>query len=564
MGKTTRMLALVLLTVMAVGGFVVCKGEISKAYASEQTALAEKTSINHATSGDGRIDASKFSATLSKKTLTYDGSEKKPAVKVLDNSDRKLKEGTDYICSYENNIYPGTAALVVSYIGRYKGTITLSFKITEAAMSNVSSAQTANKITLKWKSLKGAAKYKLQRYSNGKWIVEYAGKNTSAAVEKLKANTVYKFRLEAYVVHNGKEVVVASTNTITEYTNPGKITGGVSGVPYKKNKKVIESSESNSAVIGWDIVKGAEGYIIYQYNPETKKWNECLEYYSTSYDGADKNKEYYTVYRLKPATGYMFKVAAYKTHNNKMYIGEKSDVIKSATSPINKYGYDDCYVLKTGTHKRSKYFRVEMEGCSSNIGYYIVRAKTYTKSGRQVIESTMKTNKNICMVATSENTEDYYYLLFVHPYYKYDGKLYVNRYDGGGTMEGNIRTSISKLAGITQNYVSRDGKYRKEYHQEIYKSKTGKVVSYNVIITTMKKIGANEYRIENLVTKKYNSKMQYTGMEKEVYDKYDSTYYYNSKNKLVKYIKNVYSKNGVYLGYNIYDAKGRVIKKARY
>lgn len=564
---TTRMLALALSVVMSASSFAIC-GTGNKVYAVEnETAVAadgaELATPGDATPTDPVIDASEFSVNLSKESFVYDGTEKKPAVSIYDNEDEKLKEGIDYTCSYDNNIYPGTAALTVSYIGAYKGNRKLKFTITAAKLTGISASQTANSITMKWKSIKGATEYKLQRYANNKWNAEYTGKSLSATVKKLKSNSTYKFKLEAYSVQNGSKVLIGSSGTISQYTKPEKVTGGVGGVTYKKNKNIIESSTSNSVVIGWNPVKGAEGYIIYQYNPKTKKWVECTEYISTEYEGADKNKEYYTVYKLKPATGYKFKAAAYKTRYGKKYIGEQSEVITTATSPVNQYGYDNCNVLNIGTNKLSKYYRVELKGCSSKCGYYVMKVRKIY-NGKQVILKTMKTKKSVLMVPASENTENYYYALFAHPYYEYGGKIYVNRMGADDTEEGNIRTSVSKKAGITRNSFSKDRKYLKDYYYQINKNKSGKIMSYFVVVRTSKKSGSNRYTLTSEIFKKYNTRMQYTGMEKYVYDKYSTLYYYNSKNKLIKYKRNVYSGSGLYLGYNIYNAKGKIIKKVRY
>ena len=56
------------------------------------------------------------------KNQTYDGTAKTPDFTVTDNG-KTLVAGTDYKVDWSNNIYPGTATVVVSGIGKYSGTL---------------------------------------------------------------------------------------------------------------------------------------------------------------------------------------------------------------------------------------------------------------------------------------------------------------------------------------------------------------------------------------------------------------------------------------------------------
>lgn len=75
-----------------------------------------------------QMPVSKLAMTLSTKEYTYDGSEKKPAVKVTNNG-TELKKGTDYTLTYSSNIKPGTAVVKVVGKGNYSGTAALSYTI---------------------------------------------------------------------------------------------------------------------------------------------------------------------------------------------------------------------------------------------------------------------------------------------------------------------------------------------------------------------------------------------------------------------------------------------------
>ncbi|MBQ5441758.1 MAG: fibronectin type III domain-containing protein, partial [Firmicutes bacterium] len=84
---------------------------------------------------DGPQDISKTAKTvLSKTSYVYTGSAFKPAVTVT-LGDKTLVKDTDYKVTYSSNKNVGTAKVTVQGIGKYTGTINLSFKITPKAIS---------------------------------------------------------------------------------------------------------------------------------------------------------------------------------------------------------------------------------------------------------------------------------------------------------------------------------------------------------------------------------------------------------------------------------------------
>ena len=81
-----------------------------------------------------RHDISCASASLSYYSYGYDGNAKRPTVTVKAGG-KKLTAGKDYTVTYRNNVRKGTASAVITGIGRYGGTKTVSYHIGEAFAS---------------------------------------------------------------------------------------------------------------------------------------------------------------------------------------------------------------------------------------------------------------------------------------------------------------------------------------------------------------------------------------------------------------------------------------------
>ena len=73
----------------------------------------------------------KNSISLSQKNYVYDGNEKKPKVSI-----GNLVEGRDFEVSYKDNLNAGTAQVVVKGMGTFTGTITTTFSIGRADLSD--------------------------------------------------------------------------------------------------------------------------------------------------------------------------------------------------------------------------------------------------------------------------------------------------------------------------------------------------------------------------------------------------------------------------------------------
>jgi len=88
-------------------------------------------------------DIANFTVSLSASTFGYDGSKKKPSATVR-SGNKTLTSGTDFTVSYTDNINVGTAKAVITGKGNYSGTITKSFKITQADLSKFTASLSAD------------------------------------------------------------------------------------------------------------------------------------------------------------------------------------------------------------------------------------------------------------------------------------------------------------------------------------------------------------------------------------------------------------------------------------
>ena len=109
------------------------EGVSKKATVSEDGSVDERCdfcgkAINNA-GKISRIDVDTLN--LSENSFVYDGKNKTPTITIQDADNHPLENGTDYDLSYSNNKKIGTASVIVTFKGKYSGTITENFTITE-------------------------------------------------------------------------------------------------------------------------------------------------------------------------------------------------------------------------------------------------------------------------------------------------------------------------------------------------------------------------------------------------------------------------------------------------
>lgn len=180
---------------------------------------------------------------------------------------------------------------------------------------------TTNAVRINWNKLSGVTGYKIFRYdaANKKWVAVkaiYDPNTTNYKISGLKAGTVYKFRVKAFVKENGKFYFGESCSTISTKTD---------AVP-KVTAKTTFTCTSNAVRINWNKASNVSGYKVLRYNTSKKKW-ETIKTISgnKTFTYLDSNR--------KAGTTYKYCVKAYVKSGSAVYYGTASSTITTATKP---------------------------------------------------------------------------------------------------------------------------------------------------------------------------------------------------------------------------------------
>ena len=136
------------------------------------------------------------------KNQIYNGSMKMPAFQIY-NGSQKLIEDKNYILTYTNNQKIGTASVKIEGLGKYKGSITKTFKILPGQVTVTKTKPGKKSFTVKWKKTSGISGYEV-RYASNKHMqhaktLKVTGKNQiSAKIRNLKSKKNYYVQVRAY------------------------------------------------------------------------------------------------------------------------------------------------------------------------------------------------------------------------------------------------------------------------------------------------------------------------------------------------------------------------------
>ena len=185
---------------------------------------------------------------LSGTSFTYTGKSIKPAVTVTYNKS-ELIEGTDYQLTYKNNINAGTATVVISGIGKYKGTAEKTFSIKKAAQNFTAKAATTSIDAGKTTKVTASGAKETPKFTFTSSNAKIATVDASGTVTGKAAGTV-TITVKAAETANYK----AGSKTVKITVN--KVLKKPGNCHFTK----WNNSKYTGCRISWNKVDGAEGY----------------------------------------------------------------------------------------------------------------------------------------------------------------------------------------------------------------------------------------------------------------------------------------------------------------
>lgn len=152
----------------------------------------------------------------------------------------KLKEGTDYTVSYQNNVEVGTATVIIRGIGRYTGSATKTFKIYESTEPKTDDPKTTDTKTTDTKTVK-AKKANPMKVKALKVTLKYSDLKKKA--QKIAAKKAFKISKAKGKVTYKK----AGGNARIKISKAGKITvkKGLKKKTYKLKVKVTAAGNKS-------------------------------------------------------------------------------------------------------------------------------------------------------------------------------------------------------------------------------------------------------------------------------------------------------------------------------
>ncbi|WP_124100293.1 D-alanyl-D-alanine carboxypeptidase family protein [Ruminococcus sp. Marseille-P6503] len=230
--------------------------------------------------------------------------------------------------------------------------------------SLISLSSTDKSVTVNWTKVKGATGYRVYRYDfkTGSFISRTSIKNNNISSwtdEKVSSGTAYKYKVKSYVKIDGVNYWSGYSNTLCTAVKPQKIA-------------ITKANRTYDAVrLFWEPVT-CNGYQIYMYSPDTKKW----QYAATV---KDPSADQYRVSGLKRGTKYKFRIRAYKCDaDRKNYFGSFGNSFSVTTKPeiIKKNGitYVEGILIANKTYALPSNYNPDMDSSALNAFYKMQRA----------------------------------------------------------------------------------------------------------------------------------------------------------------------------------------------
>ncbi|UEL48505.1 fibronectin type III domain-containing protein [Terrisporobacter hibernicus] len=264
------------------------------------------TTAPNVTADSGRnqitLNWNKVAGATKYRVYSYDESTKK-YTKITDTTKTSytisnLKDGTKY--TYLVRAYDGSSW------SNYTSSNNIS-AVTFCAAPNATAKGGNKSITLSWKYVKGALRYRIYSFNKETGTYTKIADTTDLkyTVSNLSNGTEYTYLVKAY---NG-----------TYYNYHTRSKNNISCSTLCASPRTISNDGQNQITISWSKVTGATKYRIYSYNQKTNKITKI----------ADTTGTKYTVKKLSSGTEYTYLVRAYNGNSWSSYTLD--DVVSSRT-----------------------------------------------------------------------------------------------------------------------------------------------------------------------------------------------------------------------------------------
>ncbi len=275
-------------------------------------------------------------------------------------------------------------------------------------------SSTTQSVKIAWETNDEVYCFKVYKLNDqtGKYETVYKGRYTEMTVDGLTPGTEYVFAVRAYIIADGK-TYKSSLIKLTCNTKLDTVTG-------------IRQSETTSTShrLTWNSVEGADGYLIYFYNAEKKKY--------VSIGQTTKNTCKLT--RLSSAYTYTYKVKAFslKKDGSKLY-SKASAAFDAVTLPA-------AVTTFTASSVTTSSFNLKWSAADGSDGYRIYEQDPKTKK-----YTAIATVKNIYSLSLSSKASAHSYTYVIRSYAKLNGKTYYSELSKPLTVTTKPDTPTAKI-----------------------------------------------------------------------------------------------------------------------
>ena len=233
--------------------------------------------------------------TFTQNSYTYDGKAKTPAVTVSVKGEQ-LQENVDYTISYESNVNPGRAVVIVKGINRCSGEYKTTFAIEKPIQKESENLSGSTAVT-----------------------VQTSGTSSVITASKVTSNSVPSTNKTVTVTYSKSEQEAVSKKSTAVKTTAAKKSKKVT--VKRPSIRKIKRTKKKQLTIYWKKDKTVSGYQIqYAANKKMTKGKKTVK--------VSKKKTSYTIKKLKSKRIYYVRIRSYKKVGGKTYYSKWSQIKK--------------------------------------------------------------------------------------------------------------------------------------------------------------------------------------------------------------------------------------------